>query len=261
MQYLCFFVSLFACILGKICGMGGGVIIKPTLDAFGILSVPTINFLSGCTVISMSAWAVGKSFLTHELGIDLRVSSPIAIGAAIGGFLGKALFSSIAKMFPTPNMAGGIQAILLFCSTLVALTLTIIKNRIPSLHIKNPIVCLGIGLFLGTLGSFLGIGGGPFNMLALFLLFSMTTKVAALNSLFIILVSQVVGLLQTILSNNLPSFDILTLVLMFVGSIVGCEIGGRINKLFSEKQITCLFILSMGLILCICIYNAYQLGF
>ena len=39
-------VSFGASIIGAICGIGGGVIIKPTLDAFGLLEVSAINFLS-----------------------------------------------------------------------------------------------------------------------------------------------------------------------------------------------------------------------
>ena len=54
MMYLLFvLVSFGASIVGAICGIGGGVIIKPTLDAFGVLSVATISFLSGCTVLSI----------------------------------------------------------------------------------------------------------------------------------------------------------------------------------------------------------------
>ncbi len=45
---------------GAICGIGGGVIIKPTLDAFGVLSVSTISFLSGCTVLAMTCYSVIK---------------------------------------------------------------------------------------------------------------------------------------------------------------------------------------------------------
>ena len=38
--YILFWVISFgASIAGAICGIGGGVIIKPVLDAFGVLSV------------------------------------------------------------------------------------------------------------------------------------------------------------------------------------------------------------------------------
>ena len=49
LQSLLFFVvSLAASVVGAICGIGGGVIIKPTLDVFGWASASTISFLSGC---------------------------------------------------------------------------------------------------------------------------------------------------------------------------------------------------------------------
>lgn len=55
MLYLiCFLVTFAACVIGTICGMGGGIIIKPVLDAMGVMSVSTVTFLSGCTVIAMS---------------------------------------------------------------------------------------------------------------------------------------------------------------------------------------------------------------
>ena len=39
-------ICFFASIIGAICGIGGSVIIKPVLDAFGIMDVATISFLS-----------------------------------------------------------------------------------------------------------------------------------------------------------------------------------------------------------------------
>ncbi len=39
-----FAVSLLASIVGSICGIGGGVIIKPVLDAMNVMSVSCIQF-------------------------------------------------------------------------------------------------------------------------------------------------------------------------------------------------------------------------
>lgn len=79
MLLVIFFVICFgASIVGAICGIGGGVIIKPVLDAFQILDVATISFLSGCTVLSMSTYAVlkskvnGKSQLEPKPGFHLH---------------------------------------------------------------------------------------------------------------------------------------------------------------------------------------------
>lgn len=62
MIYLIFLVVCFgASIVGAICGIGGGVIIKPVLDSFGVLDVTAISFLSGCTVLSMTTYSVLKT--------------------------------------------------------------------------------------------------------------------------------------------------------------------------------------------------------
>ena len=60
---LFFLVSLFASVAGAICGIGGGVIIKPVLDVLHLETVATISFLSGCTVLSMSCYSVGRAML------------------------------------------------------------------------------------------------------------------------------------------------------------------------------------------------------
>lgn len=88
--YLIFLgVSFGASVVGAICGIGGGVLIKPILDAFGVLSVASISFLSGCTVLSMSCYSVLKARLSKESLVDLKTGTPLAIGAAIGGVAGK----------------------------------------------------------------------------------------------------------------------------------------------------------------------------
>ena len=56
-----FFICFFSSVIGAICGIGGGVIIKPVLDAFHVLDVATISFLSGCTVLSMTTYSVFKA--------------------------------------------------------------------------------------------------------------------------------------------------------------------------------------------------------
>ena len=66
MEILFFVVCFLASIVGAICGIGGGVIIKPLLDALKILDVSQISFLSGCTVLSMSAYSVIKSKLSGK---------------------------------------------------------------------------------------------------------------------------------------------------------------------------------------------------
>ena len=259
MQSICFLVAFGACIIGKICGMGGGVIIKPALDALGIMQVAEINFLSGCTVLGMTCWSVGKSMVQHESQIDLSVSTPLAIGAAVGGMAGKQLFSTVAGLFANADTAGGIQAALLCTATFSTLLYTIRKDRLTMLQVRNPAVCVLIGLGLGMLGTFLGIGGGPFNMAVLFFFFSMPTKVAAQNSLYIILISQITSVTTTLFTKTVPEFEWLWLVLMVAGGSGGGAVGRKINKKIDDKHVEILFIGLMFTIIGISCYNTWAL--
>ena len=252
---ICYLVTFVACVLGTICGMGGGIIIKPVLDATGVMSVSTITFLSGVTVIAMSCWNVGKNFLKKESEVELRSTSVLAVGAAIGGLLGKQLFTMTAGLFPDQNTAGGVQAVLLLIATLATLLYTLRKDRITSLQIASPVASLLIGLALGMLGAFLGIGGGPFNVAALCFFFSMPTKRAAQNSLFIVLFSQLTSTLKTVLFDGVPVFQVTVLLGMVLLGIAGSELGRRINKKIDNRQATVCLEGAMVLIMVISVFN------
>ena len=252
---ICYLVTFAACVLGTICGMGGGIIIKPVLDAAGVMSVSTITFLSGVTVIAMSCWNVGKNFLKKESEVELRGTGILAVGAAIGGLLGKRLFTMTAGLFPDQNTAGGVQAVLLLIATLATLLYTLRKDRITSLQIASPVASLLIGLALGMLGAFMGIGGGPFNVAALCFFFSMPTKRATQNSLFIVLFSQLTSTLKTVLFDGVPAFRVTVLLGMVLLGIAGSELGCRINKKINNRQATVCLEGAMVLIMVISVFN------
>ena len=189
MNVICCVISFFACLLGRLCGMGGGVIMKPVLDAAGTLDAASVNFLSGCTVLGMSGWSVVRSLQRDREALSLKVSTPLAIGAVVGGLLGKKLFALTVSGF-APQITRQIQAGLLLAATALTLLYTVFQQRIPARQTEDWRVGLGIGFALGIAGTFLGIGGGPFNMAALFFFYSMPAKSASQNSLYIILFSQ-----------------------------------------------------------------------
>ena len=112
--------------------------------------------------------------------------------------------------------------------------------------------------FLGFFSSFLGIGGGPFNLVILSFFFSMDTKTAAANSLYIILFSQAASLLATLVTASVPEFQISALILMVAGGIGGGVVGRKLNKKMDNRAVDKLFIGLMVLIVGICVYNAVR---
>ena len=251
-------ISFFASVIGAICGIGGGVIIKPVLDAFGLYSVSTISFMSGCIVLSMTAYSVIKANLSHESVIEKGVSTWLGLGAALGGLLGKQLFDSVKAMFENADTVGAVQAAALFAITLGTALYTVKKDKIATHRIKNSAACVAIGLSLGLMSAFLGIGGGPINLVVLYFFFSMETKTAAQNSLYIILISQIASLIFTIVTGKVPEFPVVLFAAMVCCGILGGVVGRKINRRIDNATVDKLFLGLLTVIMLVCCYNFWQ---
>ncbi|WP_085830951.1 sulfite exporter TauE/SafE family protein [Collinsella vaginalis] len=259
MTFLFFIISFGASAVGAICGIGGGIIIKPVLDAAGVLPIAIINFLSGCTVLAMSLYSVGRSRLAGSLPVTRETGVPLAIGAAAGGVAGKLLFSAVQSSLPHPEEAGVVQAAVLLIITAATLVYTLRKDRIETKHLTGAALCLVVGLLLGVMSSFLGIGGGPINLVVLMYLFGMRTKEAAANSLFIILLSQLTNTILMVMTVDLTVVDAVLVVGMITAGLAGGAVGHRINAHIEERHVDMLFRGLLVVIMAICCYNVVHL--
>ncbi|WP_304332888.1 sulfite exporter TauE/SafE family protein [Brachyspira innocens] len=254
-------VSLLASSIGAICGIGGGVIIKPVLDSLSIMEVSKISFLSSCTVLSMSMYTFIVSKIKGDSLVNGKIATPLALGGVLGGILGKMSFSYVIVFFQSENIAGVFQSAVLIFLTILTVIFTI-KNigdkKIKSLHIQNIFLCIIIGLILGFLSSFLGIGGGPFNIAFLYFFFSMDSKTAAQNSLYIILFSQIASVFISVSNNEASKVNLHFLIVMIAGGILGGVLGRFINKKIDSNIVNKLFITILLIIILITSYNLYH---
>ena len=163
-------------------------------------------------------------------------------------------------------MVGGDQAIALFIAVALTLLYTLNKKKLKGYHLENRFLLLALGLALGTLSSFVGIGGGPMNLAVLFFFLSMPTKTAAQNSLYMILISQVMGLITTFVQGGVPKalyenvdpgLYVMLVGMIFCG-IYGGIIGKKINKKIPAASVDRLFIGLIVVILGLCVWNAYS---
>lgn len=258
MTVIFFTVSILSSIIGSICGIGGGVIIKPVLDATGLMSVSAISFLSGCTVLAMSVVSVYKNLRAKTAKLNVRTATGLAVGAAFGGVVGKSMFQMLKSAVGNENLVGMTQAIVLIIITLGTLIYTIYKKRIRTKNYTQIWLCVVIGVILGVMSSFLGIGGGPINLVVLAYFFSMGTKEAALSSLYIIMFSQITSLVQTVATGTIPDVEITYFLGMVIGGILGGTLGSKVNKKIDEEGVNKLFIILMIVIIGINIYNAFK---
>ncbi len=248
---ICFLASF----VGAICGVGGGVIIKPLLDALSGYDAAVVSFLSGCTVLSMSAYSTGRTVFNKKLSGAGASKILIAVGGAFGGLLGKSFFNILIESVGNDHMVVTVQSAILFIITAGTLLYTLFKERVTKKSITALPGIVLAGVILGLVSAFLGIGGGPINIVVLSYFFSMDTKEAAESSLQIILLSQVMSLITSVVTGTVPTVDIVLLAMMIIVGVAGGALGRRINDRIAPKSVDVLFMSFLSVIILITAYN------
>lgn len=261
MYYFIFsLIVMIAATLGSMAGIGGGVIIRPALDAFNYYeNANIVNFLSSFCVLAVALTSVIKSLITKQKIDNYRASIFLGVGSIIGGILGNFLFDMV-KANSNKNWLIIIQSIILILLLLfVVFYMLFLKKKGIALKINNFILIIVIGLLLGVISSFLGIGGGPINVAILCFFFSMNMKQAAINSLVIIIFSQTSKIITTLINGTLLSsstnMDWYMLLLLVPIAVIGSLLGSYLNKKVSEKAILYVYISTIFVIIAINAYN------
>ena len=250
MGIILFFVCLIACIIGAISGIGGGIIIKPVLDSLNIMSMSTLNFLSGCTILSMS---IVSLYRNKNVKLNFAIPIFLGIGASVGGIIGKQLFDIVGKNFDN-SIVGFIQSILLFIINIFILFYMFIKYKLKSKKIKSKIITIILGCLLGIISSFLGIGGGPINIAVIYYFYSLEAKQTVLSSLIVVFFSQLSSLILTFCIGT-PIFEYTSLIFMCLGGVSGALIGSKISKNMDNDKTQKFFISVLFFLIIINIYN------
>lgn len=125
--------------------------------------------------------------------------------------------------------------------------------------LRSPIIYLLAGLFLGTVASFLGIGGGSLNTALLMMLFSLYIKEAAFCSLSIIVASQGAKIIMSAATGSFAAVNsplmLATLCCMVVAGVAGGFLGSILSSKCSEKTVVRFFYGVQAVILIISIIN------
>ena len=251
MFFIYFITAICSTTLGSLAGLGGGVIIKPILDALGDYNLATVGVLSSITVFSMALVATIKQFKSG-FKADLNIFI-LAIGSILGGGIGKKAFDIFLNFFNNENTSKGIQAFIL----IILLTLVLFKNSLPRYNTKNIFLIFLVGLSLGGIASFLGIGWAPINVAILVMLFAFSTRNAAISSVFIILLSQFSKLFLISIGSGFSTYNLQMLPFMVIGGVLGGFIGAKLNHRLSNEYIEKIFNISIIFIILVNIFNVY----
>jgi len=232
-------------VFGAVAGFGGGIIIKPTLEAIGAHDAATVAFLSVTAVFLMALISTAKQ-INGGAKPDNKLLFPLIIGSAAGGLAGNLIMSKLYTSLILNNII--LIALMIF-------SIIVFNVKIKTLHIENWLFILFFGLAMGFLSAYLSIGGGPFILAFLMLLFSVDIKKATVYSIAIILCSQAINLLLLFIYNGFKPYDLSLLLFTLPAAAIGGYVGAMLNKKISAKAITRVLNVFLIIIMIICIYN------
>jgi len=136
---------------------------------------------------------------------------------------------------------------------------TLYKDKFPDYDVKNYIVLGNLGIVLGFIASFLGIGGGPINVMILMLVMALNAKEAAIHSIVIIFFAQLSKIFFIGFTGLLFELNIPIVIVMIVGGLSGGYIGSKLSKIVSSGTVMRVFQITVLLLIVLNLYNVLRI--
>lgn len=229
-------IALLATFMGAITGMGGGIVMKPVFDLLGQYNAATIGVLSSATVFAMSLVSVSRH-LIMKTPIILKLGVWLSLGSVLGGILGQSVFEHVDSILNSNANIVIIQNVLLIILIIAVLIYMNYKNRVKPLEVTNLFASIICGIILGFISSFLGIGGGPFNVAIILYVFECSTRIAAVYSIFTILFAQLTKLLAIMFTTGFAQYDLSILPVTIACGVIGSFFGTKFNNSLKDTTI------------------------
>ncbi|MGL9730789.1 sulfite exporter TauE/SafE family protein [Enterococcus sp. DIV0756] len=249
-------VSLVATIIGSLTGIGGGIILKTLVDFFSDDSVLVISFYTTVIVFTMCIVSIYKQ---RKSGFQFNFNVLIGIcgGSLLGGYLGDYLLNKMVRNY-TQQQVQLSQSLILF----ITLIFLIIYNKIgpKKAKVEKPslLLTLLLGLALGSISIFLGIGGGPLNVSLLVILFGYSMKEAAIYSLATVFCSQIAKIISIVYVGDYGQFNLKLVPFLIIIAIIGGYLGTVLNQKLNSQKIELLYALFMVGLSLITLMNIFR---
>ena len=133
------------------------------------------------------------------------------------------------------------------------------KKNIKTKNIHNLFFCALVGCCMGMVSAFLGIGGGPVNIIAFSWFLSMDSKTCTLHSIYVIFLSQLASLILTLLSFSVPAVSFSLIAALSIGGITGGLAGSVISRKMKNEQVDTFFGIVLIIVMLLAAYNFYRL--
>ncbi|NHA40060.1 hypothetical protein C1O34_02070 [Staphylococcus schleiferi] len=252
-------VGFLSAIIGSLVGIGGGIIIVPTLIYFGV----TMNVLDGITpqtAIGTSSIILIATGLSSMIGylkqkqVDIKNGFLFLIGIIPGALIGAYLSQYLT--IHSFNLYFGIFLI-------VVAVMLMIRHRIPPIkafqqerYMKSftdahgehyrygvvPSIAIIASFVIGLTAGLFGIGGGALMTPLMLLVFRFPPHVAVGTSMMMIFFSSLTGSVgHIVLGHVLWGYSII----LIISSWIGAQIGVKLNKTVKSDTVVLILRLVM----------------
>lgn len=196
--------------------------------------------------VAVGAWSASTAYLKKSMvdsELVVIISIFMVIGSVMGSFLSTIISSAILRMiFSAFVLGAGIMMLIKK------------ENNKPPIHRGHGhvyfILAGGISLVVGALGSLVGLGGGPFIIPVLYLLFGLSIDVARGTSALTIGFAAAAASIIYFFNGQL---DPTAAAPVMLGVAVGGTVGGRLGTSAKPMVVKIIFFVIM-------LYIAYKLG-
>ena len=247
-------IVLCATMIGAITGLGGGIIIKPAFDFVGMDTTSMISVYSTVAVFTMCLVSIYKR---SRLGFHVHknIALGLAFGSIVGGKIGDAVFLWAVEKVDS-SLVSASQSIILFLLLGGIILFTLNKGKLNTLEVSNLLAIVTIGLLVGIISVYLGIGGGPLNIALLVYFFSMKAKDAAAYSILMIFFAQIIKMGTVI--RDFEKYNNVSLVILAIAifAVLGGWIGTKIQSKLSHEAVEKMY---LGLMVVLLLMNAINI--
>jgi uncharacterized membrane protein YfcA len=257
--------------LSGLFGVGGGFLLTPLLIMIGI--PPAIAAAS--SVNQLVATSISGAYAHKRMGhVDMKLGVVVVLGGIIGGILGVLgvrllreggvldivikllyvgalgtiggfmLYEGIRALRGKPRQSNGLW--IKVRDTLCKLPLQT-QMEFSAANIKIcPAFPFGLGVVVGILSAFMGVGGGFLLVPALIYVLGVSTVVAIGTDLFqIVFTTMSVTFMQAVTNHTV---DVILTMLLIMGSVIGAQWGARYCQRVQPDRIRILLAILIFLI-------------
>lgn len=249
-----FAVGAVAGTLAGMFGVGGGIIIVPSLIwVYGFLNItsPYIVHIAIATSLFTIIFTSISSTYKHSSHGNVITAAAVIIGLASSVTV--YLFSMIAIMLPGEILAKVFSVIILASGIKMLIDKKKEEDKSPE-HGKNfnKLFCVIIGILTGTIAAFSGLGGGIFAIPLMHYMLKLNFKKAVGTSTLAVMITSIAGVISYIINKpadlnfgyyTLGMVDVYSALPIVAGSIPFAQLGVWIHRRTPHYILTKLFAL------------------